>query len=383
MNKLSSATILCRNVTDYVHDEHTRKAWCIQNKECPSTIQCEYQMRFEGSGDAFWDVCLDNLYDSFEHKNNSCLVYSFGISNDFAFDLNMARIGCEVHLFDPTVNYQQNFGQNCYFHPYGVYGGPRNTSYSLKFQSKYYGSIQDQNKMLRLDEIIEMLGHQNRTISILKIDCEGCELEVFGHRHPKTYESLAQINQILVEFHFSSSLGIDNAHRIPLIANSYDTIINNDRNNKFTKFYQNDRVGYSDDQTIIPALVELGFAESSCCREMGFIRQCNNVNSNGINITEYALEQYKKSLEGYVFGLHSQAGNSKTDKSIFLMQNGKKRLFPSGEIFASHGYDFYDTKMEREGNLFTLLLLLLLSILTILIVYNNWVESGQDMTLKA
>ena len=129
------ALMLCRNVTDYIHDENTKKAWCIQHKQCPSTIECEYQLRLAGSGDAFWDICLDNLYDSFESSDNniSCLVYSFGISNDYAFDLTMGRLGCEVHMFDPTVNYETNFGKNIYFHPYGVFGGPRNTSYSLKF----------------------------------------------------------------------------------------------------------------------------------------------------------------------------------------------------------------------------------------------------------
>ena len=110
---------------------------------------------------------------------------------------------------------------------------------------------------------------------------------------------------ITKEFHFSSSLGIDNINRIPLIANSYDTIINNDRNNRFIKFYQNDRAGYDEDQIIIPELLELGFEKSSCCREMGFTRRCvSNTNTNNINITEYALEQYRKSLEGSVFGLH-------------------------------------------------------------------------------
>lgn len=42
------------------------------------------------------------------------------------------------------------------------------------------------------------------------------------------------------------------------------------------------------------------------------------------------------------------------------MENGRKRLFPSGDIFVRHGYDFFDTKMERE-------------------VYSNWIESGPDM----
>lgn len=130
---------------------------------------------------------------------------------------------------------------------------------------------------------------------------------MFGHRHPKdnNLNLFSKVNQILVEFHFSSSLGIDNINRIPLIANSYDAIINSDRNNKFIKFYQNDRSGYDEDQIIIPELVELGFAKSSCCREMGFTRRCvSNTNTNNINITEYALEQYRKSLEGSVFGLH-------------------------------------------------------------------------------
>jgi hypothetical protein len=216
----------------------------------------------------------------------------------------MGRLGCEVHMFDPTVSYPYEFGKNLYFHPWGLYGGQKNASYSVKFQSKHYGKIQDQNNMFRLNEIIEMLGHQNRIISVLKIDCEGCELEVFGHRHPKDNHMFTQINQILLEFHFSSSLGIDNAHRIPLISNSYDTIINNDRNNKFSKFYQHDNAGYSDDQLIIPQLIELGFPKSICCREIGFIRKCNNINRNNINITEYALERYKKSLEGSLIALY-------------------------------------------------------------------------------
>ena len=45
------------------------------------------------------------------------------------------------------------------------------------------------------------------------------------------------------------------------------------------------------------------------------------------------------------------------------MQDGKKRLFPSGEVFVSHGYDFIDTKIERE-------------------VYSHWVEEGLDMQIK-
>ena len=33
-----------------------------------------------------------------------CLVYSFGIANDFSFDDRMGKLGCEVQAFDPSMN---------------------------------------------------------------------------------------------------------------------------------------------------------------------------------------------------------------------------------------------------------------------------------------
>lgn len=294
---------ICKDTIHFDHDEKTRKSWCMQNSKCPSTIKCLYQLSLSGYMEDYWELCLDDLYSSYDNTNiTNCLVYSVGISNDFAFDLNMGRLGCEVHMFDPTVNYPYEFGKNCYFHNWGLYGGPKNISYSVKFHSKWYGKIQDEENMFTIDEIIEKLGHQNRTISVFKIDCEGCELEVFGHRHTNI---ISKIKQILVEFHYSTSLGIDNAHRIPLIANTYDAIINNDYFNKFSKFYQNDRIGNPGDEEIISELVELGFPQNLCCREIGFIRKCNDVvNSNDINIMEYALMKYRNSLEGSIFGVH-------------------------------------------------------------------------------
>ena len=43
-------------------------------------------------------ICMDKLYTSIVHE--SCLVYSFGLADDWSFEENMARIGCKVLLND-------------------------------------------------------------------------------------------------------------------------------------------------------------------------------------------------------------------------------------------------------------------------------------------
>lgn len=45
-----------------------------------------------------WYVCMDKKF----YVSKPCLVYSFGIGNDFSFDDAMAKLGCEVHSFDPS-----------------------------------------------------------------------------------------------------------------------------------------------------------------------------------------------------------------------------------------------------------------------------------------
>ncbi len=46
-------------------------------------------------------VCMDHLKKAVEKKE--CLVYSFGLADDWSFEEVMAGLGCTVRAFDPTV----------------------------------------------------------------------------------------------------------------------------------------------------------------------------------------------------------------------------------------------------------------------------------------
>ena len=39
-------------------------------------------------------LCVDTIFQ--ELKNDNCLVYSFGIANDWSFEKSMAQIGCKA-----------------------------------------------------------------------------------------------------------------------------------------------------------------------------------------------------------------------------------------------------------------------------------------------
>ena len=58
---------------------------------------------------------------------------------------------------------------------------------------------------MSLMEVIVALGHDNRDISLLKMDCEGCEWAVFSHyRAFVSSGSLRRIRQLSFELHVSS-----------------------------------------------------------------------------------------------------------------------------------------------------------------------------------
>ena len=55
-----------------------------------------------GAMDGHKYVCLDKLYADIQ--SGDCLIYSFGISDDWTFEEAMAQLGCTIRTFDPTID---------------------------------------------------------------------------------------------------------------------------------------------------------------------------------------------------------------------------------------------------------------------------------------
>ncbi len=49
-----------------------------------------------------------------------CLIYSFGVGKDITFERQINKLGCTVHMFDPTVGKPLNLTKTMTFTPIGV-----------------------------------------------------------------------------------------------------------------------------------------------------------------------------------------------------------------------------------------------------------------------
>ncbi|CAL4124880.1 unnamed protein product, partial [Meganyctiphanes norvegica] len=139
-------------------------------------------------------VCLDSQYNI---TPNDCLVYSFGINNEWSFDDSMDAFGCKVFAFDPTMrmnNHQRS--DNIQFWNLGL---------SKLKGTKYIDGRKC--KVDRFENILRMLGHLDKDIDYLKMDIEGAELEFFNDVFSRSTHVLANIKQIGMEIHPGNQVG--------------------------------------------------------------------------------------------------------------------------------------------------------------------------------
>lgn len=113
-------------------------------------------------------------------------VYSYGISNEISFDLDLARRGMSVFMYDHTIDAIPVAHEGLLFFRQGVADGP---SKDGRFDSL-------ENHVLRN-------GHGSRADLILKMDVEGAEWDVLESASDAT---LSRFEQIVFEAHDLNAL---------------------------------------------------------------------------------------------------------------------------------------------------------------------------------
>jgi hypothetical protein len=105
------------------------------------------------------------------------LIYSVGSKGNYEWEDALVDIvgrnHCEIHVFGTGGHARASDSQqkNIYFHQWSI----KNSYDKVYNDTVARGSTDDAElAMLSLPESLEKLGHQNRTIDIVKLDCEQC-----------------------------------------------------------------------------------------------------------------------------------------------------------------------------------------------------------------
>ena len=187
--------------------EKPPRVWYQNNWE-PS-FSCQHERRVGQMGDGGKWICDPHrirrrvdaeLRRPESGKARGCLIYSVGSDNDFSFEESVREEispACEVHTFDPSIGAApSNRPKWVAFHPWGV------SSVSGAVAGEAHDG--ERNAAMRagvfmtLTEISATLGHSDREIDVLKIDCESCEWGAFATWFGP---GAPTIRQVLIELH--------------------------------------------------------------------------------------------------------------------------------------------------------------------------------------
>lgn len=118
-----------------------------------------------------------------------CYFYSFGISSDYSFDVAVAEyFGCYGFAADPTVSHNSRIHANVTFHDMAA----KLLSDKDNMRWMFTTSIPALRRLFKHDYV-----------SVLKMDCEGCEYSLAEDVHTDDPDFFNHIGQFTVEVHFS------------------------------------------------------------------------------------------------------------------------------------------------------------------------------------
>lgn len=166
---LNSLKVETEHALEYIKKVHTG---------CPGQVKF-YGGRTKHAGsrdEGQWVLCEPR-----DKWGKDCKVISIGISNDWSFDEDIVREGCEVWAFDHTISgIRTEYTDKLHWFKIGV--GPR-----------------DSGPLLTLESMMSKNGID--TLDILKFDAEGSEWDVL-ERLLETHTLRDRVKQFSFEIHF-------------------------------------------------------------------------------------------------------------------------------------------------------------------------------------
>ncbi|XP_045592750.1 uncharacterized protein [Procambarus clarkii] len=143
-------------------------------------------------------VCLDA---DVKLRPLHCLIYSFGVGNDFTFDEHMQDFGCEVHAFDHDDHheiYDFRLGPSAFFHKSRI--GVRSGYFRFCENTANGRRCEPAVRYQTMSDIQRSLGHDGRQVDYMKLDIEGEEWGVLQHVLDNT-NVLDSVSQLSLEIH--------------------------------------------------------------------------------------------------------------------------------------------------------------------------------------
>lgn len=250
---------------------------------------------------ADWPLCGDGIQIS------ESIIYSFGIADNYDFEAQSGKFGFQVKAFDPTRNYPKELADNVTFFSWGLRG-----DMVKQWSHHAYGDTLGQ--LLTFPDILERSGHDSSANIILKIDCEGCEWEGLSllHKYPDILEKIQQIN---IEFHFTTTLRVNSSSDLLHIESVHEILADQG----FLPWYIFPQGGSKSDRVHLDIIRELGFPNNICCFEVGFLRKPTQV----LNRPNISPNQIKLSRQ--------------------------ESLWKWGQIWGNDGIEYIDHKMLSKS----------------------------------
>lgn len=146
-----------------------------------------------------WQLCVPWFRRALELSKQRCLVYSVGIRRAHGTEDMYGALGCEVFAFDCTSTVlNRSLAPNVTFYPWCV--GTEDLELNIGDGAVLKGRSSGIFKTL--PEIMKELGHTERQLTILKMDCEGCEWGGIAQLEEAYPTMFSHIAMVFLELHW-------------------------------------------------------------------------------------------------------------------------------------------------------------------------------------